>query len=88
MTSPQGRMTIQQAMHDGRYTHDGLFNFSKWSRENVPKPPPQFAVGDTVIFTIETTITHVGADCDGTTLYGADMIGFGWAEGHFAKKTP
>ena len=62
-----------------------IFNWSRWSRENIPKPAPMLRVGDKVRFTLETEITKVGQDCDGTTLYAADMIGFGWNEETFQK---
>jgi hypothetical protein len=71
--------------HQEKYRIPGtnIFNFTAYSRENIPKPPPSLKVGDKVCFCIETEITDVGRDCDGTALYGADMIGWGWAEGAF-----
>lgn len=68
------------------YRIGNFVNYSKWSRENEPKSAPKFKVGDKVTFTIETEITKVGQDCDGTTLYGAEMLGFGWDEGSFKSK--
>lgn len=48
----------------------GMFNFSKWSRENIPKPPPKFKLGDAVRLTMTLYVAVVGQDCDGTSLYG------------------
>ncbi len=62
-----------------------IINFSKYSRENIPKPSPKFKVGDKVVFTIETEITEIGNDCDGTVLYGAYMLGNSWGEKNFKK---
>jgi hypothetical protein len=56
------------------------YNWSKYSRENIPKPPPNFKVGDKVIFTIETEICKVYEDCDGTPLYELEYVGHGWSE--------
>ena len=70
---------------DYRIPGTNMSNFSKWSRENIPKAPPSLSTGDKVIFTLETEITKVGEDCDGTTLYTADMIGGGWSEDCFKK---
>lgn len=74
---------MKQDMNNPRYwvTGPGTFNLSKWLRENVEQPPPQFKVGDVVTITITREITKVGQDCDGTTLYGIDGLGFGWPEG-------
>jgi hypothetical protein len=47
----------------------GCFNLSKWSRENIPKPKPKFKLGDKVVLTTPLTITKIGKDCDGSTLY-------------------
>ena len=68
-----------------KYTIPGtnIFNWSKYSRENIPQDPPRFREGDKVIFTVETIITKVGSDCDGTVLYSAEMIGSAWGEEHF-----
>ena len=62
-----------------------IFNFTKWSRENISKDPPKLKIGDNVIFTLITKINHVGQDCDGTILYSADMINHGWDESCFEK---
>ena len=72
-----------------KYTIPGtrIFNWSQYSRENIPKDSPRFKVGDEVIFTLKTTITKVGNDCDGTVLYGAEMIGPGWGQEHFVLST-
>ena len=66
-----------------RIAGTNAFNFSQWSRENEPKPPHELKVGDKVVFTVETEITELVQDCDGTSLYVADMIGGGWNEDHF-----
>ena len=55
----------------------------KTIRQNNLEKPRKFKVGDPVTFTIETTITKVGQDCDGTVLYGADFIGNCWGEENF-----
>ena len=68
------------------YTEGGFLNWSKYSRENIPKKPPKFKVGDTVVLTTEREITQVGQDCDGTVLYGLDNIGFGWNERQLSVK--
>lgn len=68
------------------YTIGGFLNWSKYSRENIPKKTPKFKVGDNVILTTEREITQVGQDCDGTTLYGLDNIGFGWSERQLSVK--
>jgi hypothetical protein len=61
------------------------FNFTQYSRKNIPKDPPKLKIGDKVLFTIETEIISIGKDCDGTVLYEADMIGDGWGEESFKK---
>jgi len=55
----------------------------KTIEQNNLEEPRKFKVGDEVIFQLETTITEVGRDCDGTVLYGADMIGNCWGEDCF-----
>ena len=65
-----------------------IFNFSKYSRENIPKPKPKYKVGDTVILKTEREIVRVGHDCDGTPLYELDNIGFGWSERDFKLANP
>jgi len=71
-----------EAITDERYRILGTnaFNFSKWSRENEPKPPPKHKVGDVVRITSIQEIISIGKDCDGTVLYGLTNLGFGWAE--------
>jgi hypothetical protein len=44
-----------------------LLNFSKWSRENVPKEPPRFKIGDEVVVRLQ--VCKVTKDCDGTPLF-------------------
>jgi len=56
------------------------YNWSKYSRENIPKPKPLFKVGDMVILTTEVEIISIGKDCDSTVLYELDGMGFGWSE--------
>lgn len=67
---------------DDKYRIPGtnMFNFSAWSRDNEPKEPPRYKVGDVVVITLTREITAVGNDCDGTVLYGLDGMGFGWNE--------
>jgi hypothetical protein len=72
LDSPEYRIPLQ----DGNYA----LNMSKWSRENVPKSPPKFKVGDEVVYTVKTEILRVYADCDGTTLYQIDENGYGISE--------
>ena len=55
----------------------------KTIEENNLAKPRKFKVGDTVTFTVETNITKVDRDCDGTALYGARMIGNCWGEDNF-----
>jgi hypothetical protein len=55
----------------------------KTIEENNLAKPKKFKVGDDVVFTIETTITKVGRDCDGEVLYGAECIGDNWGEENF-----
>lgn len=64
-----------------------MINFSRYVRENTIYPEPQFKVGDVVVFTVITEITAIGKDCDGSTLYTADMIGGGWGEESFRAAT-
>lgn len=47
----------------------GVYNLSAWSRENEPKGPPRFKVGDRVRFTDTLYVHRVGQDCDGTPLF-------------------
>lgn len=72
----------QIPMDDERYRIPGtnMVNFSHWARENVEQPAPKFEVGDVVVITLVREITAVGKDCDGSTLYGLDGIGFGYSE--------
>lgn len=58
-------------MTDERYRIPGLnaFSMSAWSRENEPKEPPRYKVGDVVVLTVTTEVTRVFEDCDGTPLY-------------------
>jgi hypothetical protein len=62
------------------YIEGGILNWTKYSRENIPKPLPKYKVGDEVILTTRREIMSVGKDCDGTPLYELDNIGFGWSE--------
>ena len=54
-----------------------MFNFSKWSRENIPKPPHKYKVGDCVTVTLTVEIFELHHDCDGTALYKVDQLGYG-----------
>ena len=56
------------------------YNWSKYSRENIPKPAPKFKVGDEVRLTIDSDIIRVGQDCDGTPLYELRNLGFGFSD--------
>lgn len=69
-------------MTDERYRIPGLnaFSMSAWSRDNEPKEPPRFKVGDIVAITIITEVTKVFNDCDGTPLYSLDGIGHGYSD--------
>jgi len=71
-----------KSWNDERYRIPGTncFSLSKWSRENEPKLPPNYKVGDEVILTSETTIVQVYEDCDGTPLYQVDCNGYGISE--------
>jgi hypothetical protein len=55
----------------------------KTNEQNNLKKPRKFKVGDLVTFKIETKITTVDRDCDGTVLYGADYVGDCWGEERF-----
>jgi hypothetical protein len=50
-----------------------MFNLSAWSRENEPKGPPRFKVGDRVMFTVPLYVEIVGEDCDGTPLFSVGL---------------
>jgi len=52
---------------DYRIERTRLYSFSRWSRENVPKPPPAHKVGDRVL--VELVVHKVYDDCDGTPLF-------------------
>ena len=90
MSCPQGMKHCKNQLSYGHcrldncayvpYPDKPFFVFSHYSRENVPKKPPKYKVGDVVILKTEREITSVGQDCDGTMLYGLDNIGFGWSE--------
>jgi hypothetical protein len=57
---------------DYRMPGTNAFNLSKWSRENEPKAPPRYKVGDYVVLVVSCEITRVYQDCDGTPLYTLD----------------
>ena len=65
------------------YFKDIVEKNGKTIEENNLARKRKFKVGDKVIFTIETEITRIGRDCDGTALYEADYIGSGWREENF-----
>lgn len=68
---------------DPRYRIEGtdMMNFSKWSRENEPKPDHQHQVGDVVVLNFVCKITKLVRDCDGTALYVlSNGLGGGWSE--------
>jgi len=76
-----------KAMDDERYRiplsdNSYAINISKWSRENEPKDPPKYKVGDMVKFVLDTEVEvlQVYEDCDGTPLYELEMVGLGWSE--------
>jgi len=54
---------------DYRIPGTNAFSLSKWSRENDPKPPARYKVGDPVVLVISGEVTRVYEDCDGTPLY-------------------
>lgn len=56
------------------------FNLSKWSRENVSKPPPRYKVGDYVVIVVSYEITQVYEDCDGTPIYELDSRYGGYSD--------
>lgn len=67
----------------------GVYNFTQWSRENIPKPPPSLKVGDRVFCyfdQVETRIAGVHEDCDGTPLYRTEDCGNGHSEGCFVDQ--
>lgn len=72
---------LKLPIEDERYRVAGLnaFSFSKWSKDNLPKQPARFKVGDVVAVTIITEITKVYEDCDGTPLYAFDKF-TGWPD--------
>jgi len=55
-------------------------NLSKWSRENEPKPPHKYKVGDTLALTTEVEVKSLHFDCDGTPLYELYNLGNGFSE--------
>jgi len=83
---------LKLPMTHERYRIPGLnaFSMSAWSRENEPKEPPRFKVGDVVAITVIAEVTKVYADCDGTPLYTIDGVGNGIADrdGNMRLATP
>ena len=77
-------------MDDDRYRIPGtnMFSMSRWARENLIRPEPKFKVGDRVLFTVEAEITDIREDCDGSTLYRADMVEGNWSEDCFTLLPP
>ena len=73
-------------LSDCLYIAGGLLNWSHYSRDNIPKPPAKYKVGDTVRFAVDTEILSIGKDCDGTVLYELDMLGHGWSEEFLANR--
>lgn len=69
-----------------------ILNFSKWSRENIPKSPPAFAVGDRVL--VPAVVRKVYQDCDGTPLFavGSDeddsRLWYGYVNENLAPAPP
>jgi hypothetical protein len=57
---------------------ENAFNWSKWSRENIPKPPHKYKVGDFVTVTLTVEVLSLHYDVDGTPLYKLDTLGAGW----------
>jgi len=53
---------------DYRIAGTPFLSLSRWSRENVPKDPPRFRVGDRVL--VPAYVHRVYEDCDGTALFG------------------
>lgn len=66
-----------KSLNDPEYRIPGtnIVSFSRWSRENVPKPPPAHKIGDRVL--VELLVHKSYEDCDGTPLFaiGGDNIG-------------
>ena len=56
-----------------------ILNFTKWSRENEPKTPHKYKVGDTLILTTEVEVKSLHFDCDGTALYELYNLGPGFS---------
>ena len=68
-------------LNDERYRIPGTntFSLSRWSLENIPQPPAKLQVGETAWLLIETGVTKIYPDCDGTPLY-ATHNGNGWSD--------
>ena len=65
---------MNDSMDDPKYQiAPGIFNFTAWSRENIPKGEPRFKVGQKVRFIEPLYIHHVGQDCDGTPLFAVTL---------------
>lgn len=84
MDENEGKLPID----DPRYRIEGtnMINFSKWSRENEPKPDHEYAEGDIVILTITAQVKKLTRDCDGTALYQFHEIGGNWSEDTILRK--
>lgn len=83
MSSPDNEQpSIRISMDDPRYRIEGTdwINFSKWSRENIPKGDHAFKVGDVVTLTVTVEVLSLQRDCDGTPLYELSRVGSGWGE--------
>lgn len=75
---------------DPRYRIEGtnMVSFSKWSRENIPKPDHQRQVGDVVVLTVTCEVVSLIRDCDGTALYVlSNGLGGGWSEDQLRAAT-
>lgn len=49
-----------------------ILNFSRWSRENEPKDPSPFKIGDEVYVLCCAEVVRIYEDCDGTPLHALD----------------
>jgi hypothetical protein len=85
MTTPDEKLKPLPTVNRIIMMKDIVEKNGKTIEENNLAKPRKFKVGDSVTFTINTTITKVGRDCDGTVLYGADYIGNNWGEDCFVE---
>jgi len=65
-----------------------MFSLSRWLRENEPKPPPAWKVGDHVVLVIPAEVLAVCEDCDGTPVYRLSPGSHGWNESFILPGDP